>query len=135
MRPLVLLCVLALSLTACGAEARDSAEEFTGDERAVAAAVEELESAARDGDSEAVCTKLLAEALLTKLEQRDTTCETAVKDAFDDADSMDITVDEVTISGDTARAEVTSGTGANEKSDTVELERVGAGWRISSLQE
>ena len=134
MRPLVLLCFLALSLAGCGAEARDSAEEFTGAERAVAAAVEDLESAARDDDSEAVCTKLLAETLLTKLEQRGTTCETAVDDAFDDADSVDITVDDVTISGDTASARVTSGTGANKKTDTLELEKVGAGWRISSLQ-
>ena len=133
MRPLVLLCVLALSVAACGAESRDSTEDFTGDERAVATAVEDLESAARDDDSEAVCTKLLAETLLTRLEQRDANCESAVNDAFDDADSLDLTVDDVTISGDTARATVTSGTGANKKTDTLELEKVGAAWRITSL--
>ena len=134
MRPALLLCVLVLSLAACGAEPRDSAKEFTGDERAVAAAVEDLESAARDNDTEAVCTKLFAQRLLSTLQQRRTDCATAVEDAFRDADAMEITVDEVTISGDTARAKVTSGTGANKKTDTLELERVGADWRISSLQ-
>ena len=133
MRPALLLSLLALSLAACGGEPRDSAEEFAGAEAAVAAAVEDLESAARDDDTEAVCTKLLAETLLTRLEQRGTNCERAVKDAFDDADSLDLTVDDVTINGARASARVTSGTGANQKTDTLELERVGAAWRISSL--
>ena len=134
MRPALLLCCLALSLTACGAEPRDSAKEFTGDERAVAAAVEDLESAARDDDADAVCTKLFAERLLTSLKQRGTNCATAVEDAFQDADAMELTVEDVTISGTTASAEVTSGTGDSKKTDTLELEKVGAAWRISSLQ-
>ncbi|HEV2777114.1 MAG TPA: hypothetical protein VGV90_16105 [Solirubrobacteraceae bacterium] len=134
MRLALLLCFLALGLAACGAEPRDSAQDFAGDERAVAAAVEDLESAARDNDTEAVCTKLFAQRLLSTLEQGGTDCAEAVEDAFQDADAMEITVDEVTISGDTARATVTSGTGDNEKTDTLELEKVGATWRISSLQ-
>ena len=134
MRPLLLLCFLALLLAGCGAEPRDSAEEFTGDERAVAAAVEDLESAARDDDSAAVCTKLFAQRLLTSLEQAKTDCADAVKDAFKDADAVDLTVDDVTISGTTARAKVTSGTGGNKRTDTLELEKVGAAWRITSLR-
>ena len=134
MRPAALLCFLALAPAACGAGSRDSAEDFTGAERAVAAAVEDLESAARDGDTEAVCTKLLAETLLATLKQRGTSCEDAVQDAFEDADSLDLTVDDVTISGSRASAKVTSGTGNNKKSDTLELEKVGAAWRISSLR-
>ena len=133
MRLALLLCFLALGLAACGAEPRDSAQDFAGDERAVAAAVEDLESAARDNDTEAVCTKLFAQRLLSTLEQGGTDCAEAVEDAFQDADAMEITVDEVTISGDTARATVTSGTGDNEKTDTLELEKAGAAWRISSL--
>ena len=135
MRPALLLCILALSaLTACGAEPRDSAKEFTGDERAVAAAVEDLESAARENDTEAVCTKLFAQRLLSMLKEQGTNCANAVEDAFQDADAMEITVDEVTISGETARARVTSGVGGSKKTDTLELEKVGAAWRISSLR-
>ncbi|HEX6390443.1 MAG TPA: hypothetical protein VFZ89_13365 [Solirubrobacteraceae bacterium] len=133
MRSALLLCALALALTACGAEPRDSTTEFKGDERAVAKTVEDLETAARDDDSTAVCTKLLAEELLTALKAQDKTCATAVKDAFRDADAKDLTVDEVTISGERATAKVTSGTGNSKKAGTLQLERSGAGWRITSL--
>ena len=133
MRPAVLLCVLSLALAACGAAPRNSAEDFEGAERSVAAAVEDLESAARDDDSAEVCTKLLAERLLASLEKQETNCATAVKDAFQDADSLDLTVDDVTISGTKASAKVTSGTGDAKKTDTLELEKAGAAWRISSL--
>ncbi len=134
MRPALLLAVVALVLAACGAAPRDSAKEFQGDERAVASAVEGLESAARDDDSKAVCTNLFAPRLLATLEEQRTTCATAVEDAFRDADVQELTVDEVTITGTTARATVTSGTGNKKRTDTLELEKVGAAWRISSLQ-
>jgi len=129
-----LLCFLAFLLAGCGAEPRDSAKEFTGDERAVAAAVENLESAARDNDSDAACTKLFAQRLLTELKQSATFCAGAVKAAFKDADALELTVDDVTISGTTARAKVTSGAGGSKRTDMLGLEKVGAAWRISSLQ-
>jgi hypothetical protein len=134
MRPALLLCLAALSLAACGAAPRDSAKDFKGAERAVAATVEDLESAARDNDSDVVCTKLFAAGLLATLKQQGTNCSAAVKDAFSDADATDLTVDDVTISGTKARAKVTSGSGSSKKTDTLELEKAGAGWRISSLQ-
>ena len=134
MRPARLICVLALcALTACGAEPRNSAEDFKGDEQAVAATVENLESAARDNDPDTVCTKVFAPRLLSTLQQQGTDCAEAVEDAFRDADAREITVEEVTISGDTARAQVTSGVRGTKKTDTLELEKVGAVWRISSL--
>jgi hypothetical protein len=133
MRPAFLLCVLSLVLVACGAESRDSAKEFTGAERSVAAAVEDLESAARKNEGEKVCTTLLSARLLAALKQRGTNCESALEDAFSDADSLDLTVDDITIRGTAATAKVTSGTGSKKKTDTVALEKVGAGWRISSL--
>lgn len=130
MRPALVLCLLALTLTACGAAARDSAEEFTGEQAAVAAAVEDLESAARDNDSGETCTKLFTAGLLAAIKGN---CETAVEDAFKDADSVDLTVEQVSINGTKATAKVTSGTGSNETTETLTLEKVGAAWRISSL--
>jgi hypothetical protein len=125
---------VALTLSACGAAApRDSAEDFSGDERAVAAAVEGIEEAARENDSDRLCTKLLAEQLLAAVKREGTNCVTAVKDAFKDASSKDLTVDDVSISGDSATVEVTSGAGSKEKTDTLELEKAGANWRISGL--
>ncbi len=133
MRPALVVCALAIALAACGAAPRDSAKEFKGAERGVAATVEDLESAARDDDPNAVCSKLLAERLLATLRQQGTRCITAVRQAFQDADSFDLTVDDVSIRGTRASAKVTSGVGSKEKTDTLQLERVGAGWRISSL--
>ncbi|MBW3653751.1 MAG: nuclear transport factor 2 family protein, partial [Actinobacteria bacterium] len=80
------------------------------------------------------CTTLLSERLLATLKEQGTNCTTAVREAFNDASSTDLTVEDVTISGDTATAKVTSGSGSNEKTDTLQLEKAGTGWRISSLQ-
>lgn len=135
MRAALAICLLALALAACGGAApSNSAEEFSGAERAVAAAVENVEDAARENDPGRLCTRLLSEKLLATLKEQGTNCTTAVREAFNDASSTDLTVEEVTISGDTATAKVTSGSGSNEKTDTLQLEKAGTGWRISSLQ-
>ena len=134
MRAALAICLLALALSACGAAApRNSAEEFSGDERAVAAAVENVEDAARENDAGRLCTRLLSEKLLASLKEQGTNCTTAVREAFSDASSKELTVEDVTISGNTATARVKSGSGDNEKTDTLQLEKAGTGWRISSL--
>lgn len=134
MRSALAVCLLALTLAACGAAPRDSAEEFKGEQAAVASAVEDLESAARDNDAGETCTKLFAASLLATIKAAGKNCETAVKDAFKDADLVDLTVDKVSITGTKATATVTSGTGSRKQTDTLALEKVGAAWRISSLQ-
>ena len=135
MRPALALCFLAFLLSACGTAApRDSAKDFSGAEREVAAAVEGVEDAARANDAGRLCTKLLSEELLATLEQQGTNCTTAVREAFKDASSKDLTVKDVTISGDKATAKVTSGSGSNEKTDTLSLEKSGAAWKIAALQ-
>jgi len=128
------LCVLALVASGCGATARDSTKAFKGEEQKVAATVEALEKAARDDKPDTVCTTLFTPDRLAALKEMGTNCKTGVKDAFKDADSFDITVDDVTITGDTAVAKVTSGTGSNKKSDELELKRVGATWKVDSLK-
>jgi hypothetical protein len=133
MRSALVLAVLALTLSACGATAKDSTKDFKGPDRAVAAAVEDLETAARDNDAGKACTKLFSTGLLATLKTKGTTCQDAVKNAFKDADTVDLTVDDVSIAGTKATAKVTSGTGSNKKTDRVELEQAGTAWRISSL--
>jgi len=133
-RSVAALCVLAVAVGGCGAASRDSTEDFKGQERAVAAAIEEIETAARKDDADKVCKQLLSDSLLTALEKKGTTCTTGVQEGFDDADSLDLEVDDVTISGDTASAEVTSGrSGSDRKQDTLNLVRDGEDWKIASL--
>jgi hypothetical protein len=134
-RTFAILSLVALAIAGCGGGApRDSATEFKGEKRKVAAPVEALEKAARAGESGTVCTKLLTDRLLAQLKDQGTICTTAVKEAFKDADSFDLTVDEVTISGDKATAKVISGTGSGKKTDTLDLARDGAAWKIDELR-
>jgi hypothetical protein len=122
-----------LALSGCGAAPpRDSAKEFSGEKRAVAAAVENVEKAARDNDTKRLCTTLLTPRLQAAVKAAGTDCVTAVRDSFKDASSKELTVDEVSISGNTATAKVISGTGSNKKTDTLKLEKTGAAWRIAS---
>lgn len=134
MRAVAAICLLALAVTGCGTAASDSAKDFKGDEQKVAATVEGLEKAARDDEPGKVCTTLLSGALLATLKKQGTECVTAVKDAFDDADTFDLAVDDVNINGDKATAKVTSGRGSSEKSDTLDLVLDGTNWKIVSLQ-
>jgi len=133
-RTFVALFLLALAVSGCGATAQDSAKEFKGEEKQVAATVERLETDARADKAGSVCTVLLSDALLATLKKQGTTCTTAVKDAIDDADSFDLTVDDVTIAGDKATVKVISGKGSEKKADTLELARDGSDWKIAALR-
>ncbi len=134
MRTFATLCLVALAVSGCGGGPSDSATEFKGEERKVAAPVEALEDAARAGRSATVCTKLLSDRLISQLKEQGTNCTTAVREAFKDADSLELTVDDVTINGDRATAKVISGSGSDEKTDTLELARDGTAWKIDLLR-
>jgi len=85
---------------------RTSAKKFKGEPQAVAKSIEQLETAGTKDKPADVCSKLLSAKLLSALEKQGTNCRTAVKEAFKDADSFDITVDKVAVSGTTATAKV-----------------------------
>ena len=133
MRSLAALCLLALALAGCGSAPRDSAKDFKGDERDVADVVERLEKAARDDDPGIVCKALLSSKLLTALRAQGTNCNTGVKEAFKDADSLDLTVDDVSVSGSTATAKVKYRSLSDDRTATLSLQREGSAWKIASL--
>jgi hypothetical protein len=135
MRSVLALVAAAFALSSCASDApRDSAKAFSGAERAVATTVEDMEDAARDNDGSRLCKKLLSDSLLAAVKDEGINCQTAVREAFRDADSLNLTVNDVSISGRTATAKVTSASGSNEKTDTLELEKTGASWKISALR-
>lgn len=131
----VLLCASALTLSACGSTTKDSATDFKGDQKAVAQAVEDLQSASRKGDETKICTDLLAPALLTKIRAAQKAgCEPALKTALKDVDSYELTVKRVAINGSTATATVTDDVGKNDdRTSTLTLVKVGNAWKISEL--
>jgi len=126
-------CFLAVVIAGCGAAPSDSAKEFKGEKQKVAAVVEALEKAARDDKPDTVCAKLFTADRLAALKEQGTNCKTGVKNAFKDADSFAMTVEDVTITGDAATAKVTSGTGSKKKTDTLQLKRDGAAWKLDAL--
>jgi hypothetical protein len=137
-RPLALLVVSALALGACGQSSKDSAKDFQGDQKAVAQAIEELQTqgSKRSSDSaRKICSDLLAPALVARISQASSKpCDAVIKDALGDADAFELQVKKVTINGNRATAVVASQTsGEKDRTDTLTLEKVGGAWKIASL--
>ncbi len=130
-----LACLLALVATVAGCGAQGAAGgDFEGTEREVADVLEDLQETAQAGDEQRVCT-LLARELVQRLQQGGVPCPRAVSAALDDADTFEVSVRDVQVSGTTATARIAPGTAEDAPVDTVRLVREGANWRIASLGE
>jgi len=134
----LLAAALALAVAAAGcapqrSSSSDSVKKFTGDQRAAAQAVEDLESAAQDGDEAKICAQVLAKALADRLAAAGNDCASAVNAAIKDTDSLDMTVEAVRVDGDRATARVKYETGKNDRRGNVALVREGGRWRIAGF--
>ncbi|QEC46570.1 nuclear transport factor 2 family protein [Baekduia soli] len=131
---IALLVASAAALSACGQTTKDSAKDFQGDQKAVAQTVEDLQKAGAKRDSGRICSRILAPALVDTISKvTRSSCESGLKTALDDADTFELQVEKVTVSGSTASALVTSSGGGQERTDTLTLQKVGSAWKISSL--
>jgi len=129
--------VAALLVAGCGpAAGGDSAEEFTGPAREVAATVEALEEAATARDAQRICARLLAPEVLDRMRAAGTSCAPAVEDALLSADVTELAVREgqVKIQGRRATARVAVGRGENPTVTTFRLVRARDGWRIAGFE-
>ena len=137
-RPSAVLALLALALplAACAPSSGsgNSAGDFRGDQRAVATTVEDLESAASDGDENRICRDLLAPGLVRALGAQGG-CAAAVDKAIKNADTFAVDVQSVRVAGNRATARVKFETGKRDRFGTVGLTRVrpNADWRIDRL--
>jgi hypothetical protein len=130
-RTFALLLAAAGLATGCGATGSNSASDFSGVKKDVATAIDDLSSDARKSDEGAICTNLLASSLIQKLQTGGQTCATAISHALDDADTLDMTVKSVTVTGTTATALVDSKQKATN--DTFQLVKEGGRWKIASF--
>ena len=122
----------ALALAGCGAEAEPSSvEKFQGEERAVAQKVEDLQEAGEGRNPEDICSDILASSLVQQLEAAGVKCADEMEKAIDDADDYDLQVQDVTISGSTATAEVRRGD--DGPTETMEFTKEKGQWRATSL--
>ena|SRR5688500_4312195 len=122
----------ALALAGCGAQTEPSSvENFEGEERAVAQKVEDLQEAGEGRNPEDICSDILASSLVQQLEAAGVKCADEMEKAIDDADDYHLQVQDVTISGSTATAEVRRGD--DGPTETMEFTKENGQWRATSL--
>jgi hypothetical protein len=131
-RALLVILLLAAAVSGCGA-ATDSSGDFQGEEKRVADQVEKIQSASQSGDAKEICDEVLARSLREQIAAEGSTCQTQLDLALDDADDFDLSVEDVTISGNTATATVRGRVGDRDQVRTFEFVREGQGWRASSF--
>ena len=136
--PAALVAALATAALAAGcapstSSSSNSTSKFKGDARLAAQTVEDLQAAAKDGDNAKICTQLLAPSFAGRIGGSGRGCKNAVENAVKDADSIDMTVQQVTVNGDTATARVKLETGKKDRIATFHLQRDGNRWKIQSL--
>jgi hypothetical protein len=137
-RPSTALLAAALAVLAAGCapqtrSSSNSVSKFTGDQRAAAQTVEDLQSAANDSDETKICTRILARGLAARLATGGHGCAEAVNAAIKDTDSTDMTVEAVRVTGDRATARVKFETGKKDRRANIALVREGGRWRISGF--
>ena len=129
----VALAVLAAGCAPQQSSSSDSVKKFTGDQRAAAQTVEDLESAANDSDETKICTQLLSKALAGRIAANGHGCGPGVDAAIKDTDSTAMTVEAVRVTGATATARVKFETGKKDRQGSITLTREGGRWRISGF--
>jgi hypothetical protein len=125
-RPVLLLLAACLA-TGCG-------DSGPTDEERVRSTLAEFQRATEARDYAALCDRVLAPKLIEAVKQVGLPCEMALEKGFEDVEAPRLTVGAIEVRDDRATAEVrSSAEGESPSQDTVELVRVGDGWRILSL--
>ncbi len=115
-------------LAGCGAAT--SAGKFHGDESNVARTIDAYSSDGQGHDTAKICNQVFTPQLASKLGN----CRSVVSSQLNSADSFDLTVQSVKISGASAQARVKSTANGKDRFDTLLLAHGSDGrWRISGL--
>jgi len=121
--PVLVTCALA----GCGGD-RPS------DEQQIRSTLAEFERATAVDDYRTLCGRVLAPQLIRSVTETGLTCELALQKGIEGVEDPHLTVGTITVDDDRATAEVrTSAAGQAPSQDTLELVRLGDGWRIASL--
>jgi hypothetical protein len=126
------LVALTLALAGCGGGS-SSATEFEGEERAVADAIEEIQTAAQRRDQAKMCRELVARSLREKIASGGSSCDKEVEKALEDADALELVVRDVNVTGTTAEATVGGEAGDGTKPRTMKLVKEDGRWRAASF--
>ena len=130
----LLVCLPLAGCTQAGTKNTDSTKDFTGEQKAVAATIEHLQTAAKDKDGAKICGELITADLRDRISATD--CQQVMKDAIRDTDEVDLIVKTVKITKNAAVATLQEKTGDKAHRDrTVQLQKVAGAWRISALPQ
>jgi len=108
------------------AQPNASAGDFEGTEADVAQVIDDLKGSR---DPEEICSRIFADALAQSLKAGSRDCVDEVDAMIRDVGSINMDVQDVTVTGTTARAQVRQ----SGKTATFELARSRGGWQITSL--
>ena len=134
-RPLLPLAVLAAAVLAgCGqTSSESSAEKFSGQQKAVAQVVEDLQDAGEGQDGERICNEILSPALVDQVKASGSDCAAEMKRSLEDADEYELDVQKVTVQGSGAEAEVKGTAGERSRTATMRFAKERSGWRVVDL--
>ena len=134
-RPLVLLSVplCAVALAACGKTVSTSG--FQGPQHEVAQTISNLQADATAGEQKKVCANDVSATVVAKLGGAKG-CEAAIKSQLAEVDSLEVSIQSVTVApgGATASANVKRTVGGKTRRGTVSLVKEGKAWKISAVQ-
>jgi hypothetical protein len=135
--PLTATVLAASGLTACGATTGGvSTGNLTGDNRAVAQAISNLQSDAQSRSNQKVCDNDLASTLVAELRASGRGCASVLSDQLNEVDNFDLSLDganAIAVSGSTATARVKSTSANKTRIDTLKLVKEGTRWKVSGL--
>jgi hypothetical protein len=125
-RPLLLV-VAVCALAGCG-------DSGPSEEQRIRTTLSEFQRATAARDYRALCDRILAPKLNETVKQIGLPCEIALQKGYEDVEEPRLAVGTIEVDDDTATAQVrSSAAGESPSNDTVELVKVGDGWRIASL--
>jgi hypothetical protein len=128
---IALLAAAALGVAGCTSASGSGSSQFSGAEGQVAKVVSDLQQAGERKDAERICTQILARQLVTRLSQAGASCQQEMKLAIQSADTFDLTVQDVTVTGNQATARVRSG--RTGPTGTFRFVREGGQWKAASF--
>jgi hypothetical protein len=123
--------LIALALSGCTAAQQSSGKDFKGQEKAIADVVGDLRTAGQRKDAQKICSDVLSAELVERLKAGGSTCVDEMDKAIADADEYELTVTDVTVTGNTATAKVENGD--DGPTATFEFAKERDGWRATSL--
>jgi ketosteroid isomerase-like protein len=122
----------AMTLGACGGgDDKKPQTAVSGDERAILATVDALQTASRRDDAERICTDLFAPSLADSIRRASKhSCQAEVHDTLTSPDAQLSVARKIAIKGPTATAAVRE---QNGKTSTVTFVKQGDRWRIARI--